>query len=106
MGIVLALILYPLFKNVFVCTCHAIYQRDGMKNYYKKKKLFDYEILDRLEAGIVLTGDEVKSLRAGHVNLTGTFANIHKGELFMVNLSYFSHEKAYIKDEDAPKRLT
>ncbi|NDD59294.1 MAG: SsrA-binding protein, partial [Chlamydiae bacterium] len=50
-----------------------------------KKAFFDYEILDKIEAGIVLTGDEVKSLRAGHVNLTGAFANVHKGELFMVN---------------------
>lgn len=69
-----------------------------------KKAFFDYEILDRLEAGIVLTGDEVKSLRAGHVNLTGTFANIHKGELFMVNCHISPYEKAYIKDEDAAKR--
>lgn len=69
-----------------------------------KKAFFDYEILDRLEAGIVLTGDEVKSLRAGHVNLTGAFASIHKGELFMVNCHISAYEKAYIKDEDAAKR--
>lgn len=47
-----------------------------------KKALFDYEILDRLEAGIVLTGNEVKSVRAGHVSLVGAFANIYRGELF------------------------
>lgn len=69
-----------------------------------KKALFDYEVLDKIEAGIVLTGDEVKSLRAGHVNLTGSFANIHKGELFLVNCHITPYEKAYRKDEDAAKR--
>ena len=36
-----------------------------------KKARFDYEVLDTIEAGIVLIGDEVKALRAGHINLTG-----------------------------------
>ena len=52
-----------------------------------KKAFFDYEILEKLEAGIVLTGDEVKSLRAGHVNLIGAFATIHNGELNLINYS-------------------
>lgn len=70
-----------------------------------KKAFFDYEILDKIEAGIVLTGDEVKSLRAGHVNLTGAFANVHKGELFMVNCHISAYDKAYIKtDDDFAKR--
>lgn len=76
-----------------------------MKIISKNKKAFhDYEILDKLEAGIVLTGDEVKSLRAGHVNLTGSFANVHQGELFMVNCHITPYDKAYRKDEDAAKR--
>lgn len=69
-----------------------------------KKAFFDYEVLDKIEAGIVLTGDEVKSLRAGHVNLTGAFANIHQGELFMVNCHISPYDKAYNKDEDLAKR--
>jgi SsrA-binding protein len=76
-----------------------------MKIIIKNKKAFyDYEVLDKIEAGIVLTGDEVKSLRAGHVNLTGAFANIHQGELFMVNCHITPYDKAYSKDEDLAKR--
>ena len=51
-----------------------------------KKAFFDYEIIDTLEAGIVLSGDEVKSLRAGKVNMTGAFATFHNGELHVTNL--------------------
>ena len=40
-----------------------------------KKAFFDYEIHEKIEAGIVLTGTEVKALRAGHANLTGSFEN-------------------------------
>lgn len=58
-----------------------------------KKATFDYEILERIEAGIVLTGDEVKSLRAGHASLVGAFATIHDNQLFLINcnITPFSH---------------
>ncbi len=69
-----------------------------------KKALFDYDISDRFEAGIVLTGDEVKSLRAGHVSLIGSFATIHDGELFLLNCSIAPYERAYIKSEDKATR--
>lgn len=69
-----------------------------------KKALFDYTILDRLEAGIVLTGDEVKSLRAGHVSLTGSFATITKGELFLLNCRITPYSHAYSKDEEKASR--
>src|SRR3989304_728906 len=69
-----------------------------------KKALFDYEILERFEAGIVLTGDEVKALRAGHVNLTGSFAAITKGELYLLNCRIAPYSHAYIKQEDEATR--
>lgn len=69
-----------------------------------KKAYFDYEVLDTLQAGLVLTGDEVKSLRAGHVNLTGSFATVHQGELFLLNCNITPYEKAYLKDEDNAAR--
>jgi SsrA-binding protein len=46
----------------------------------------DYEILDTYEAGIVLTGTEVKSLRAGHASLTDAFASVDDGEVWLRNL--------------------
>lgn len=69
-----------------------------------KKAYFDYEILDTIEAGIVLTGDEVKSLRAGKVSLTGAFATMHGGELFMINCNISAYTHAYEKKEDTTKR--
>ncbi len=64
-----------------------------------KKAFFDYQVLDTLEAGIVLTGDEVKSLRAGNVNLVGSFATIHNNELFLLNCHISPYAQAYKKDD-------
>ncbi len=69
-----------------------------------KKAFFDYEVLDSLEAGIVLTGDEVKSLRAGNGNLTGSFAHVHNNELYLLNCHISPYEKAFKKDEEESKK--
>lgn len=69
-----------------------------------KKAYHDYHILEKIEAGIVLTGDEVKSLRAGHVSLVGSFAAIRNGELTLVNCRIAPYEKAYQKNEEQASR--
>ncbi len=69
-----------------------------------KKALFDYEILEHLEAGIVLSGDEVKSLRAGKVSLVGSFATIHQGELYLINCNITPYSQAYSKKEEEATR--
>jgi SsrA-binding protein len=69
-----------------------------------KKALFDYEIYDRLEAGIVLTGDEVKSLREGHVSLVGAFATVHEGELWLINCNVTPYARAYQKSDERATR--
>jgi SsrA-binding protein len=69
-----------------------------------KKALFDYEILDKIEAGIVLTGDEVKSVRAGQVSLIGAFAVFHEGELYLINCRISPYAQAYKKDEEQATR--
>jgi SsrA-binding protein len=69
-----------------------------------KKAYHDYDILEKMEAGIVLTGDEVKSLRAGQVSLVGAFAAIRNGEMTLVNCRIAPYDKAYQKDEDAAGR--
>lgn len=51
----------------------------------------DYELLDRLEAGIVLTGTEIKSLRQHSANLNDSFARIVRGEIFL----YHCHISPY-----------
>lgn len=51
-----------------------------------KKAKFNYFIEDEFEAGIVLKGTEVKSLREGRINLTDSYAAIRKGEVFIYQL--------------------
>lgn len=50
-----------------------------------KKALRDYNILERIEAGIELKGSEVKSIRLGNVNLKDSFARIENGEVLLYN---------------------
>ncbi|MBP7854471.1 SsrA-binding protein SmpB [Candidatus Babeliales bacterium] len=69
-----------------------------------KKALFDYEISYKVEAGIVLTGDEVKSIRANHVSLNGSFATVKGIELFLLNCNISPYSHAYQKNEDASLR--
>lgn len=51
-----------------------------------RKASWRYEILEKHEAGLVLKGAEVKSIRAGHVDLSGTFVQIRKGEAYVVGM--------------------
>lgn len=51
-----------------------------------KKALFNYELIEKYEAGIVLLGTEVKSLRERSVNVADSYASFKKGELFIVNM--------------------
>ncbi len=76
-----------------------------MKLIAKNKKAYhDYDISYTIEAGIVLTGDEVKSLRVGQVSLKGAFATIKDGELFLINCHISPYEKAYMQREDLATR--
>ncbi|HEV2601333.1 MAG TPA: SsrA-binding protein SmpB [Candidatus Babeliales bacterium] len=69
-----------------------------------KKAFFEYEILDKIEAGLVLTGDEVKSIRAGQVSLIGAFATVKNGELFLINCNVSLYAQAYMKDKEQALR--
>jgi len=51
-----------------------------------KKARFEYEILDTFEAGLVLTGQEVKSVRAGRANLKGAFVTFHNDTALLTNM--------------------
>lgn len=50
-----------------------------------RRARFDYEIIDTLEAGIVLTGTEVKSLRSGKAQIAESYASPENGELWLIN---------------------
>ena len=72
-----------------------------------RKAYRDYEVLESLECGIELKGSEVKSLRAGKINLNDSFARIEKEEVFLYN-AHISHytEASYLNvDSDRTRRL-
>ncbi len=57
-----------------------------MSNYAENRKArFDYEILEKYEAGIELLGTEVKSVRGGRMSLEGAFVIVRGGEVFLIN---------------------
>ncbi len=54
-------------------------------NIQNKRAKFEYEILDKYTAGIVLAGTEIKSIRMGKANITDSFCEFNNGELFAIN---------------------
>lgn len=68
----------------------------------------NYDIIDKIEAGIVLYGTEIKSIRNGKVNLKDSYAVIEKnGEVYVysMNISPYEHGNIYNKDPLRPKKL-
>ncbi|MDR0361789.1 MAG: SsrA-binding protein SmpB [Planctomycetota bacterium] len=52
-----------------------------------RQAFFNYEVIQKLECGLVLSGTEVKSLREGHVAFADSFAAVHDSELYLYNLN-------------------
>ena len=69
-----------------------------------KKARFDYEITDKYEAGLVLTGSEVKSIRDGSVNLKDSYIAFRNGEAFLQNAHISVYQASSINNH-APERL-
>jgi len=65
-----------------------------------KKARHEYFIEDTYEAGIVLTGTEVKSIRMGRVNLKDSYANVHRGEVYVYGMHISPYEKGNIYNTD------
>ncbi len=61
-----------------------------------KKAYFDYTILENLEAGISLTGTEIKSIRKGSVDLKDTFVTIKNNEAYIINMYIAKYEQGNI----------
>jgi SsrA-binding protein len=72
-----------------------------------RKARFEYEILDRVEAGIVLLGTEVKSVRAGHVSLQESYAEERGGELWLLGCTIQPYEHGNINNHEPtrPRKL-
>ncbi len=69
-----------------------------------RRAKFDYEILDVFEAGLVLKGYEVKSIKQGHVGLKGSYVAIKDGEAYLLNAMVPPYQPRNIPGEYDPTR--
>jgi SsrA-binding protein len=65
-----------------------------------KKARFDYEILQTLEAGLILEGHEVKSIRGIHMKLTGAFVTVHNDATYLVNAHIPAYKFSVVQNYD------
>ena len=82
--------------------------KESTKTIAQNKKAYhDYFVLESYEAGIELCGTEVKSLRAGRVNLKDSWCNIVDGEIFVngMHISPYDHGNVFNKDPMRVRRL-
>ena len=72
-----------------------------------RKARYDYEIEDTYEAGIVLTGTEIKSIRMGKVNIKDSYAIIRSNEIYLLNthISLYEEGNRFNHDEDRTRKL-
>ncbi|MQL50842.1 SsrA-binding protein SmpB [Desulfofundulus thermobenzoicus] len=72
-----------------------------------RKARHDYHVLETYEAGIALTGTEVKSLRAGRANLQDSFARVENAELFLYNMHISPYEQGnrFNHEPKRPRKL-
>jgi SsrA-binding protein len=80
-------------------------QKDGFKVIcVNKKASFEYELEERLEAGLVLTGTEVKSLRMGKANLLDAYAKVQNGEAWLVGAHISPYSSAYYGNHEPQRK--
>jgi SsrA-binding protein len=77
-----------------------------MTTYVSNKKAhFDYEILERFEAGLVLHGYEVKAIRGGKANLQGAYVVVRGGEAYLVGCSIAFYQEKNTPSDYEPDRV-
>ena len=69
-----------------------------------RKARYDYEIHDTYEVGVVLTGNEIKSVRKGSVNLKDSYIIIKNSEAYILNMHITNYDKAVFKEEETRTR--
>ena len=72
-----------------------------------RKARYDYEIEETYEAGIVLTGTEIKSIREGKVNIKDSYGVIRNGEIYLLNthISQYKEGNIFNHEEDRTRKL-
>lgn len=82
--------------------------KTGVKTIARNKKArHEYHVLDTMEAGIVLQGTEVKSIRAGRVNFLDAYARVQQGEMWLhsLHISPYSHGNRENHDPTRKRKL-
>lgn len=69
-----------------------------------KRALHDFKILESFEAGLVLTGAEVKSVKAGQVSLKGSYVSVKGNEVYLINANISKYKAASIQGYDPMRR--
>ena len=69
-----------------------------------RKALHDFEILNRFEAGLELTGHEAKAIRTGKLNLRGAFVDLRGGEAYLLNAELPPYQEKNAPQDYEPKR--
>lgn len=69
-----------------------------------RKAYFNYEIIEKFEAGIELKGFEVKAIKTGRASLTGAFATIHDGQIFLTNFQVQPYQTKNTPPDYEPTR--
>ena len=69
-----------------------------------KKAFFNYEVLEKLEAGLVLFGQEVKSIKLGRISLAGAYVIIRGGEAYLINANVPPYQPKNIFQDYDPMR--
>lgn len=83
-------------------------KQSGIKVVYNNKRAtFDYELLERYEAGIVLTGTEIKSVRASRVSLQKSYVQARDDELWLMeaNIALYDHGNIHNHEPERPRKL-
>lgn len=70
-----------------------------------KRAYFDYEHLEKFEAGVVLTGQEAKSIKAGRINLSGAYVILRGNEAYLVNANVPPYQPKNVPEDYNPTRL-
>ena len=72
-----------------------------------RRARYDYDILDTIEAGLVLTGTEIKAIRSGRVNIQRAFARAEGGELWLyeAHIAHYAQGNIYNHEPTRPRKL-
>ena len=90
-----------------ILNLYGDYQESDIVEILNRKAKFDYFIEEEIEAGIVLTGTEIKSIRAGKCNIKDCYGIVKNGEVFLLNMyiAQYSEGNIFNHDETRSRKL-